>query len=136
MPNPFAHVELNTKDLKATKKFYTSVFDWKLRDVPSYTMIEVGKGVGGGMAKAQKGAPTAWLPYVEVADVKKTIAAAKKAGAQIQVPYLSLGDMGSIGVFVDPTGAALGVWAPGKPAPKAKAKASKKPAKKAAKKKR
>jgi predicted enzyme related to lactoylglutathione lyase len=135
MPNPFAHVELNTKDLKAAKKFYTSVFDWKLLDVPSYTMIEVGKGVGGGMAKAQKGAPTAWLPYVEVADVKKTIATAKKAGAQITLPYMSLGDMGEIGVFVDPTGAALGVWAPGKPVPKAKAKASKKPAKKAAKKK-
>jgi predicted enzyme related to lactoylglutathione lyase len=135
MPNSFAHVELNTKDLKAAKKFYLSVFDWKLRDVPSYTMIDVGKGVGGGMAKAQKGAPTAWLPYVEVADVKKTIAAAKKAGAQITLDYMSLGEMGSIGVFIDPTGAALGVWAqPTKAAaPKAKAK---KPAKKAAKKKK
>jgi hypothetical protein len=47
---------------------------------------------------------------------------------------MSIGDMGSIGVFVDPTGATLGVWAPGKPAPKSKA--SKKPAKKAAKKKK
>lgn len=133
MPNPFCHVELNTTNLKAAKKFYGSLFGWKLRDVPNYTMIDVGKGVGGGMSQI-KGS-SAWLSYVEVSDVKKTIAAAKKAGAQIQVEYMSLGDMGSIGVFVDPTGAPLGVWAPGKPAAAPKSKA-KKPAKKAAKKKK
>jgi predicted enzyme related to lactoylglutathione lyase len=133
MPNPFCHVELNTTNLKAAKKFYGSLFGWKLRDVPNYTMIEVGKGVGGGMSQIK--GTSAWLSYVEVDDVKKTIAAAKKAGAQIQVPYMSIGDMGSIGVFVDPTGATLGVWAPGKPAAAPKAKASKKTAKKAAKKK-
>lgn len=134
MPNPFAHVELNTSNLKAAKKFYQAVFAWTLRDVPNYTMIEVGKGVGGGMAPARGNAPSAWLPYVEVSDVKKTIAAAKKAGAQIQLDFMSLGDMGSIGVFVDPTGAALGVWAPGKAAPTSKAKASKKPGKRSGKK--
>jgi hypothetical protein len=34
---------------------------------------------------------------------------------------MPIGDMGAIGIFVDPTGATIGVWAPGKkPAKKAK----------------
>ena len=143
MPNPFAHVELNTGDLTRAKKFYQAVFAWTLRDMPgmNYTMIEVGKGAGGGMQKKPMAEmPTAWLPYVEVDDVKKTLAAAKKAGAQIALDHMSIGDMGAIGVFVDPTGASLGVWEQGKaakrPAKKTAKKAAKKPTKKKAAKKR
>lgn len=146
MPNPFAHIELTTGDLPAAQAFYKKVFAWKLREMPgmNYTMIEVGTGLGGGMtAKGQPEAPTAWMPYVEVSDVKKTMATAKKAGAKIVLDHMSIGEMGAIGIFIDPTGATLGVWEPGKPAPKAakkvtkkatKKKASKKVAKKAAKK--
>jgi uncharacterized protein len=117
MANAFAHIELSTDDLAAAKAFYKKVFAWKLQSIPGmgYTMIDVGKGTGGGMTKKQmKEQPTAWLPYVEVADVKETLAKAKKAGAQVVVDYTEIGEMGSIGVFVDPTGAGLGVWATAK----------------------
>lgn len=133
MPNPFAHVELNTDDLKKAKKFYQALFAWKLSDVPNmgYTMIDVAGGVGGGMQKkAMPEAPNAWLPYVMVDDVKATVAKAAKLGAQILLEFQEIGDMGSIGVFADPSGAPIGVWA-AKPnaAPPAEA-----PAKKVAKK--
>lgn len=126
MANPFAHVELSTDDLSQARKFYKKVFAWKLTEAKGmpYTMIDVGKGVGGGMQKKQMPGPTSWLAYVEVDDVKKTIAKAKKAGANIVLDYMPIGDMGAIGVFVDPGGASLGVWA-------AATKASKKAAKKA-----
>ncbi len=132
MPNSFAHIELNTDDLKKAKKFYQSVFAWKLADMPGmgYTMIDVGKGTGGGMQKKMAQAPTQWLPYVEVADVQQTLDKASAAGANIVVEFTEIGEMGAIGVFVDPTGAALGVWAA------AKKKAARKPAKKKAAKKR
>jgi uncharacterized protein len=123
MPNPFAHIELNTDDVTEAKKFYKSLFQWKLGAMgPDYTMIDVGKGgTGGGMQrKAIPGSPTLWLPYVQVDDVRKTIAKARKLGADIQLDYLEIDEMGAIGVFVDPTGAPLGVWAlPKKVAPKA-----------------
>jgi len=79
-----------------------------------YTLIDTGsKATGGGMqAKPMPGAPTAWLPYVEVKDVKKTLAQAKKLGAQIALQTQPIPQMGVIGVFIDPTGAALGVWSP------------------------
>ena len=136
MGNAFCHIELNTGDVAAAKKFYKAIFDWKLEDMKGmgYTMIGVGKdGVGGGMQKKpMEEAPNHWLHYVEVADVKKTLAKAKAAGAQIVVDFMPIGEtMGAIGIFMDPAGAALGVWQKGKPAPK---KAAAKPAKKAAKK--
>ena len=142
MGNPFAHIELAADDVAAAKKFYKSVFDWKLQDMPmgegaSYTLIGVGKGVGGGITPKMMGPqqPTAWLPYVEVADVKKTIAKAKAGGATVFVEYQSIGGMGAFGVFADPQGAALGVWEAAKKAPAKRVAAKKKPAKKAAKKK-
>jgi predicted enzyme related to lactoylglutathione lyase len=134
MGNPFVHMELSTGDLAAAKKFYKKVFDWKLNDLGpemgNYSLINTGsRNVGGGMAAtSMPGQPTAWLVYAEVASVKKTIAKAEKAGAKTVVPFQEIGEMGAIGIFIDPTGASFGVWE------KAKKKAAKKGAKKAAKK--
>jgi predicted enzyme related to lactoylglutathione lyase len=114
MANPFVHVELNTDDVGKAKKFYTRLFDWKLSTMSlDYTGIDVGKGgAGGGMQKKpMPNAPSMWLPYVQVDDVKKTVAKARKLGAAVHVDYMEIGDMGAIGVFSDPSGAAIGVWA-------------------------
>jgi uncharacterized protein len=149
MPNPFAHIELTTDDLKAAQKFYSKVFAWKLSEMPgmNYTMIDVGGGTGGGMQmKPMPEAPTGWMPYVQVDDVKATVAKATKAGATAMLPYQEIGEMGAIGVFADPNGAVIGVWeakqgapaaepakkAAAKKAPARKAPARKVPAKKAA----
>jgi predicted enzyme related to lactoylglutathione lyase len=135
MPNPFAHIELTTDDLKAAQKFYGKVFAWNLKEMPgmNYTMIDVGGGTGGGMQmKPMPEAPTGWMPYVQVDDVKATVAKAVKAGATVMLPFQEVGEMGSIGVFADPNGAAIGVWAAKAPAaPAKKAAAKKAPAKKA-----
>ena len=136
MPNAFCHIELATDDVAKAKKFYKGLFQWSLGPMPGgYTMIDVGKGTGGGMMqKSMPQQPTAWLPYVEVDDVKKTVAKARKLGASVQVEYMAIdGNMGAIGVFVDPNGAAIGVWEAPKKAAK---KGAKKSAKKAAAKKR
>jgi uncharacterized protein len=128
--NPFCHIELSCGDVGASKKFYKSLFNWKLdtmKEMGGYTMIDVGKGVGGGMMqKMMPQQPTAWLPYVEVADVKKTIAKAKKLGAEVKLEYQEIPGMGAFGVFVDPQGAGIGVWEAAKKAPKKAKKAAKK----------
>lgn len=135
MGNPFVHMELSTDDAKGALKFYKKVFDWKITASPSmdYSMVNTGsKLVGGGIqTKQMQQAPTAWMPYVEVASVKKSLAKAAKAGATVIVDFMPIGEMGAIGVFVDPTGAALGVW---EKAPKKVKKPAKKAAKKVAKK--
>jgi predicted enzyme related to lactoylglutathione lyase len=131
MANPFAHIELTTRDLGAAKKFYKKLFDWKLTDMPMgpsvYTMIAPGKGPGGGMqAQPMPEAPVTWLPYVEVDSVKKSLAKAEKGGAKVVLPVTDIGKNGIIAVFVDPAGAALGLWSKAKPAKKSAKKTAKK----------
>jgi hypothetical protein len=150
MGNAFVHIDLTTTDRKAAQEFYGKVFDWKFRDMPQmeWTGIDVGKGVGGGISKQQMPQqPIAWTAYVDVADVKKSLAKASAAGATVVQDYMEVpganGPMGALGVFIDPQGAAVGVWQQfaqpkpaRKPAKKAARKAAKKPAKKAKKGKR
>jgi hypothetical protein len=82
-----------------------------------------GGGIGG---KMNPGQPTAWMPYITVASVKATQAAAKAQGGN-PIPgfeYTSMGEMGAIGGFIDPTGAAIGLWEMGKAMVAAAKKAS------------
>jgi predicted enzyme related to lactoylglutathione lyase len=132
MGNPFVHCELSAEDVGAARKFYSKLFDWKIGppmpDKGDYAMIDVGSKTSGGglMKKMSPEQPTAWLNYVEVASVKRTMAKAEKAGAKAVVPFQSIGEMGAFGVFIDPQGAALGLWERGKPAKKAAKKKAKK----------
>lgn len=118
MANPFVHVELGTTDIAKAKSFYNSLFDWKLEDVDmgggmSYTMVGVGEGTGGGMMKQpMPGAPSAWLPYVLVDDLKAATDKAKSLGAKVMKDITEVMGMGSFTVIVDPTGAMLGLWQP------------------------
>ena len=120
MPNPFVHVELNTTDVSKAKKFYGSLFDWKLQDVPmgvmgTYTTVGVGGGTGGGiMQHPMPGQPSFWLSYVNVDDLAKATAKAKSLGATIIRDITPVPDMGSLSIIMDPTGAALGLWEPKK----------------------
>ena len=89
MANPFVHVELGTIDVAKAKSFYQSLFNWQLNDVEmgggmTYTLIGVGEGTGGGMMKHPvPGAPSAWLPYVQVDDLVAATAKAKSLGATV-----------------------------------------------------
>lgn len=118
MANPFVHVELNTTDIAAAKKFYGNLFGWALQDVPmggghAYTMINVGDGTGGGMQKHPvAGAPSSWLAYVTVDDLKAATDKARGLGAKVTQEPMEVMGMGSLSVIIDPTGAALGLWQP------------------------
>jgi predicted enzyme related to lactoylglutathione lyase len=98
-----------------SKAFYGKLFEWTLEDVPmgpgAYTMIKVGKGTGGGILKHPvPGAPSAWLAYVEVADIAAATQKARSLGATIMQDVTEVMGMGSFSILVDPTGAALGLW--------------------------
>src|SRR5271166_3573297 len=115
MANPFVHVELNTTDVNKAKDFYGKLFDWNLEDVPmpngTYTMIKPGKGTGGGLMKHPvPGAPSSWLAYVEVPDIKAATHHAKTLGAHVMKDVTEVMGMGWLSIIIDPTGAALGLW--------------------------
>ena len=117
MANPFVHVELHTQDLPKARQFYSSLFGWKLEDMPmpggggTYTMIGVGEGTGGGMMQAMAGnVPPHWLAYVGVDDVRAKTAEAKKLGATVLQDVIGVGDFGLMSIIRDPSGATLAMW--------------------------
>jgi predicted enzyme related to lactoylglutathione lyase len=118
MANPFVHVELNTQDLARAKSFYTGLFGWTLEQMPGaggmdYTIIKVGDGTGGGMMQhPMPGAPSFWLPYVLVDDIKVATEKARSLGATFIRESMEVPDMGWLSIFTDPTGAMLGMWQP------------------------
>ncbi len=120
MSNPFVHVELNTTNVSKAKKFYGKLFAWKMQDIKSsaagdYTMIDVGKGTGGGlMANPIPNCPSFWLSYVLVKDIDAATKKAKKLGATIMKDVTEVMGMGWLSIIEDPTGAALGLWEPKK----------------------
>jgi predicted enzyme related to lactoylglutathione lyase len=119
MGNPFVHVELMSTDVGKAKTFYGKLFDWKLADMPvgdsTYTMIKVGEGTGGGMMKNPiPGAPSAWMAYVQVDDLKAATGKARSLGATVMKEATEVMGAGSFSIITDPTCAMLGLWEPKK----------------------
>ena len=115
MANPFVHVELNTTDFNRARDFYSKLFDWQLQDVPmpggTYTLIGVGNGTGGGMmAHPVPGAPSTWMAYVQVDDIKAATDKAKSLGATVCRDVTEVPNAGWFSIIQDPTGAVLGLW--------------------------
>jgi predicted enzyme related to lactoylglutathione lyase len=76
-----------------------------------YTVIKPGEGTGGGLMKQMMpGAPSSWLAYVVVDDIKATTEKAKQLGARVMKDVTEIPGMGWFSIITDPTGAALGLW--------------------------
>jgi predicted enzyme related to lactoylglutathione lyase len=119
MANPFVHVELMSTDVDKAKSFYGNLFDWKLEDMAmpdmTYTMIKVGEGTGGGLMKnPMPNAPSMWVAYVQVDDLKAATSKAKSLGAAVLKGETEVMGAGSFSIITDPTGAMLGLWQPKK----------------------
>lgn len=115
MANPFVYTELNAADVPKSKTFYSKLFDWKLEDVPGmgmdYTFIKNGNDPIGGMMKhPMPGAPSMWLPYVGVDDIKASTAKAKSLGAEVIVDVREVTGHGHMSVLRDPGGATIALW--------------------------
>ena len=115
MAHPFVHVELMSTDVGKAKSFYTSLFEWTLEDMAvndmTYTMIRVGEGTGGGLMKnPMPGAPSMWVPYVLVDDLKAATRKAQSLGATLLKDTTEVAGAGSFTIVTDTTGAILGLW--------------------------
>jgi predicted enzyme related to lactoylglutathione lyase len=111
-------IGLETGDVEAARSFYSDVFEWRPgapnEEFGGYFMFFAGeRPVAGGMANLSQGqSPDQWVVYLRVDDVADTLERAASLGATVVAPAMAVGDMGTMGVMVDPTGAVIGVWAP------------------------
>jgi predicted enzyme related to lactoylglutathione lyase len=117
MKNTFGWVQLATTDPKAARMFYENLFRWRITHQEcdghkGFLEIDAGEGPCAGIDQGEEGKGSHWIPFVSVGDIHESTNKAKDLGAQILVPVMDLGhDQGFISVFVDPTGAVLGMHA-------------------------
>lgn len=110
-------VDLSTSDHVAARTFYGSLLGWDF-DVsqdPQYggyaTASVDGKDVAG-IGPAQPGAPTAWSLYVLTDNVGALAEKVAGAGGTVALPSMVVGDVGTMAVYQDPSGAFISAWQP------------------------
>lgn len=107
----FVWRELMTSDLEASKTFYNGLFGWeyKTSDMPGgtgkYTEIKCGENFVGGMmplsAIGKEGVPPHWMPYVSIANVDESAAAAKANGGTAPMEPQTIPTVGRMTVIGD-----------------------------------
>lgn len=112
-------IDLSTSDKPRAISFYGGLFDWSAtesgEEYGHYSIVSRGDAeVGGVMQKTPDmgEVPDSWSVYFSVRDIAAIIERAIAVGAQRLVPPMPIGDMGSMAMILDPTGAALGLWQP------------------------
>jgi predicted enzyme related to lactoylglutathione lyase len=107
--------ELMTPDIDTAREFYKALFGWSLKVSPEYTEISVGTtGVGGMMqiTPEMQGMPTAWTPYICVADADATVEKVKSGGGQVFMGPHEIPNVGRFAVCADPQGAMFNIIKP------------------------
>ena len=122
-PGMFCWVELATKDAPAAKKFYTSLFDWRVDERPigegaTYSMLQKRDKEAGALyeldREQQKKVAPRWNSYIRVTSADEAATKAQKLGGKIHTEPFDVMDHGRMANIVDPTGAIFAVWEPKK----------------------
>jgi len=111
--------DLLTSDIERSRAFYAQLFGWNAsepnEEFGGYVSFTNGAGlrIGGAMARQPENpTPDTWTVYLSSDDAQKTLESAAAHGGQVFVEPMQVGDMGTMAVLADPTGAAVGVWQP------------------------
>ncbi len=112
--------DLATGDMDATKAFYGALFGWAAQTAtePQHggytTFTKDGKDVAAAAPKMSPEQPEQWSTYVSVDDARATAAKAAQAGGKVLVEPMEIPNSGTMAVLIDPTGAVVGLWQPGR----------------------
>lgn len=103
--------ELQARDVAEGKKFYPSLFGWRMKESPEYTEWHLGEHAIGGMLQSQAPpeVPAHWLPYFAVGDCDAMVSKANASGATTIVPPMDIEKVGRFAVLSDPQGAVFAI---------------------------
>jgi predicted enzyme related to lactoylglutathione lyase len=113
MGDPATNFEINSGDPEKARRFYTSVFGWKMNEVPEtgYTFVDTdagNKGIGGGIGPLRGPKPFVTF-YVVVRDLDATLKKATDAGGKVVFPATKVGPTTTIALFSDLDGNVIGL---------------------------
>jgi predicted enzyme related to lactoylglutathione lyase len=86
LPNTIDYVEMPSRDLAATKNFFTGLFGWSFQDYgPDYSAFDDGRMAGGFFASERTGSVEAGAPLIVFyrSDLEKTSAEVGRLGGKI-----------------------------------------------------
>jgi len=110
-------IDLGSPDVPGSTSFYGQLFGWQAEDMGEqfghYTMFrQDGKSVAAVAPLMSPQQPTAWSTYISTTSAEETAKKVTAAGGQVIAPPMQVAEEGTMAVFLDPTGAAFGVWQP------------------------
>lgn len=94
------------------KKFFTSVFGWKISSDAQYDYGQVSAkdaGIGGGIGPGAPGAPNKVTFYIEVNDPDAYLRKIEAAGGKTVMPTMTITPTTTIAQFADPAGNVIGL---------------------------
>jgi len=115
------HFEIPADDMARAKKFYSSVFGWRIQDVPGmeYAMADsvetdqnrqpIG-GTNGGILKRNSDYARTTSITVTVKDADAAIQRAISAGGKLVREKRKFGSIGYVGYVKDTEGNVVGIW--------------------------
>jgi uncharacterized protein len=116
--NPVGWFDIHVSNLERAKKFYETVFDLKLQDLP----IEWGKqslfpfdparpNISGALVEKTDLQPNAnnTVVYFETEDCVNEEKRIEQAGGKVVQPKMHIGEFGYISIFIDSEGNTLGL---------------------------
>jgi predicted enzyme related to lactoylglutathione lyase len=110
--NRVVHLELHTGALAQASAFYEELLGWSAHELEgrdgSYLALELGTALSGGFVQCP-GPRSLWLPYVEVADIRRAMARAGALGASVLLEPRE-GPAGWRSVVASSAGAELAFW--------------------------
>jgi len=116
-PGAFCWADLMTRDVAAAKRFYETMFGWRLspgeHDSSGYLHIQNGSAFIGGVPPSEympANVPPHWLLYFQVVDCDQATAKAQELGARVYRQPVSMENVGRWSVIGDPQGAVLALF--------------------------
>ena len=116
------HFEIPADDLARAKRFYSTVFGWKMNEFPEMEYVIVGTvesdengmpketgAMNGGMLERQDPVKSPVIT-INVKSIDQEAATIEKNGGKIVRPKMAVGDMGFAAYFKDTEGNVIGLW--------------------------
>ena len=116
------HFEIPADDLARAKKFYSTVFEWRLNQMPEFDYVMVGTtdsdengmpkepgSINGGMLKRQEPVRSP-VVTISVDSIDETARMVEKNGGKMVRAKEPVGEMGFAAYFKDSEGNVVGLW--------------------------
>jgi len=116
------HFEIPADNLARAKKFYNTVFGWKMNEIPEMEYVMVGTvesdedgmpketgAINGGMLERQDPVKSPVIT-INVKNIDQAAEVIEKNGGKLVRPKMAVGDMGYAAYFKDTEGNVIGLW--------------------------